>query len=709
MSAAKHKLKSRLRFLPLIGIIYCFVMLIPIIALANTPLHRKVLVLFDGNKGQKKDMNFIYQNGQVVLGYLGLLTEYWDINHRPLPKDNVMSQFRGIITLFTEDIDTDKQGYLKWLTRQIQAKRKIIVVGKLGATAKKNQDPKLKDQIHRTYQHLGFKNLGHFTITQPNLQYIFKDKRGVEFETPYPPYPPAYEKIVPTMEPIHVYLTIERKDLAESESAMIFTGPIGGFAHQDYLIWEDPLTYRRKWYLNPFLFFKEALALEEMPIPDPTTLNGIRVAFSHIDGDGFPGPTRIQKETTCAEIIRDHILKKYDFPVTASVIVGEIDPKAIGTIKMVELAREIFRLPNVEPASHSYSHPYFWDPDYKDEAGTYESQYGIKIPGYLYDPKMEIDYSMKYVTDRLSPPDKPCKVFLWTGNCVPMEKHIARADALGYMNMNGGDTLFDDFYNSYTSVAPYYRKVGNRFQIYTGQANENILTNLWKGPYYGYRNIITTMKRTGSPLRIAPIDIYYHFYIGEYPASLKSLQDVYDWVLTQEIAPVYTSQYIEMVHGYLNAKIFEGVPGTYTIKDYGKCVTLRIDSKQKRPDLMRSINVLGYWEQPQGMYISLTPGKKEATIVLSDKTGSSNHETKRPYLSKASGWINGFEVKNNRIQIDYQGHGKGKIELSALKPDHTYQITGNAGTDFPASHQSNEKGVLLIEGVRSGTIEITWQ
>ena len=710
MSISKYKIKPFIRLQHLLWIIFCFMMVMaPIKTFAKTPLHRKVLVLFDSNAGQKENENIIYRDGQVILSYLGLLTDYWDINRRPLPEDNVMSDYRGIITIFTDDIKTGTDGYLRWLNRQIQAQRKIVVIGKLGATVKKKQDPKLTHLIHRTYQHLGFKNSGHFTITQPNLRYVFKDKKGVEFEFKYPPFPPTYEKIVPSAEPIKVYLTIDRRDLPESTSFMIFTSPIGGFAHQDYLLWEDPLTFRRKWYLNPFQFFTDAFSLENMPIPDPTTLNGIRVAFSHIDGDGFAGPSRIKKKTLCAEIIRDHILKKYDFPVTASVIVGEIDPHAIGNPEMIKLAKEIFRLPNVEPASHSYSHPFYWDPNYKGEDGEYDSQYGIHIPGYSYDPKKEIDYSMQYITKYLSPPNKPCRVFLWTGNCVPTKKDIARADALGYLNMNGGDTLFDDFYNSYTSVAPYYRKVGNRFQVYTGQANENILTNLWKGPFYGYRNIITTMKRTGNPLRIAPIDIYYHFYIGEYQASLKSLQDVYEWVLTQEIAPVYTSQYIEMVHGYLNAKVFRDAPGRYTIQNYGKCLTIRLDSKNKLPDLIRSVNVLGFLVEPQGLYISLAPGKKKATIVLSDTAVLSNDETRQPYLKKATGWVTHFEVNKNLIRIDYKGHGEGKIEVSALKPDKTYKLSGSALNGFPALQKSNEKGMLSIGGVHTGTIEISWQ
>ena len=164
-----------------------------------------------------------------------------------------------------------------------------------------------------------------------------------------------------------------------------------------------------------------------------------------------------------------------------------------------------------------------------------------------------------------------------------------------------------------------------------------------------------------------------------------------------------------MVQGYLNAKIFKNGPGSYTIRDYGKCLTVRFDSKINQPDLIRSTNVLGYRMEPQGLYISLAPGTKEATIVLSDKAGLTSNGVSRPYLSKASGWVNRFEVQHKEIKIDYQGHGKGKIEISNLKPKTLYQLSSNVPNGFPVSKESDQKGVLSIKGGQTGTIKITWQ
>ncbi len=328
---------------------------------------RKVLVLFKAEDGQSQKENLIYQNAQTVLNYYGLLPEYRDINAK-LPEDADMADYRGIIITFTGEIQENPEPYLLWLIRQHRMGRKIIIMGKLGAQIKLRHSTERKDLIRSLYALLGFEFNGEFTVSQPVLRYVHKDPEGVEFERKYPTYPKAYEKITLLNPSARIYVSVQRTDIPESTSAMIFTNEAGGYAHPEFVYWEDPATYRRQWYLNPFLFFKEALGIEEIPAPDPTTLNGLRVAFSHIDGDGFSGPSRIDPKKRCAEIIRDEILKAYAFPVTVSVIVGAVDPGALGNPDLVELAKDIFRLPNVEPASHSYSHPFYWDPESESEA-----------------------------------------------------------------------------------------------------------------------------------------------------------------------------------------------------------------------------------------------------------------------------------------------------------------------------------------------------
>lgn len=683
-------------------IIWFVFLLFPGTGLANNPILRKVLILYNSETGQSPTGNIVFESCQTILNYYGILTDYKDVARRPLPDPQAMSIYRGIITTFNSGEMKDAKKYLIWLNRQFDTGIRVVVLKQLGCTAKRTEDPALKELIDRTFDRLGLRFGAQFTGNQSSISYVYKGKKEVGFERKYPLIPMAYEKYVPVGKGVKTYLSIKRKDKKDSTSSVIVTSPTGGFAWGSFILWQDPRTKRRNWYLNPFLFFEEALDLKGIPRPDPTTLNGLRVAFSHIDADGFGGLSRIDKKSLCAEVIRDEILKKYDFPVTVSVITGEIDPALLGNDRLVRLAKEIFRLPNVEPASHSYSHPFYWDSEY-EHRDWYDHQYGIKIPGYTHDSEKEIDHSVQYITEELAPRGKPCKVMLWTGNCEPTESDIARCDALGVLNMNGGDTVFDEYNDSYTFIAPHYGQVGSRFQVFTGQANENILTNLWKGPFYGYRKIIITMERTGSPRRLKPIDIYYHFYSAEYHASLKALQEVYQWVLKQDIAPVFTSDYIRMVLGFIKTRMQMIRPGKYVIEDYGHCLTIRFDSEKGLPDLGQCENVLGYAREPQGLYVSLVPGKKRAVIALSDTLPAS----KFPYVQRVSGWVNGFSRQGGQLKLGYKGYGVGMLQIAGLEPKKSFRVSGSAAGNKPRLIMSDAKGSILIKSIRTGSMEVT--
>jgi hypothetical protein len=687
------------------GIILVLICLVPWGVSAETAFKRKVLVLVDST-GPRADMeNLVFECVQMVLNHQGILPEYVSVRTRPLPDDRDMKAYRGIVTAFTGEGVEKPEAYLTWLIRQMKAGRKVVIFGNPGFSLDNGQPPSLMKKAGEVFRLLGLRYEGDRTRLKALLRYVKKDPGGVEFERKYPVFPEVYEKFVPVDDRLKVYLSLRRTDRSDSESAVIVTGPAGGFALSGFIYWEDQATYQKQWYLNPFRFFREALGLKGRPAPDPTTLNGCRVAFSHVDGDAFSGISRIDKKSLCAEVIRDQILKEFDFPVTVSVIVGEIAPEASGNPTLVKLARELFALPNVEPASHSYSHPYYWDPGYPDKE-KYDRLYGIPIKGYTYDPVMEIDYSMTYISDHLSPPGKPCRVFLWSGNCEPTASDVARCDDMKIGNMNGGDTVFDDVNRSYTSVAPYYRKVGDRFQVYTGQANENILTNLWKGPYYGFRNIITTMERTGSPRRVAPIDIYYHFYSAEYRASLKALQDVYTWVLKQDTFKLYASDYIRMVRGYLDTEISRSGPGLYIVRNYGACLTLRFDDPDLEPVLSGCENVLGYSRQPQGLYVSLAPSADRAVLkMVSAKAGRTDPA---PYLIKASGWVQTFKHGKNRLDIHYKGFGRGRIEIGGLPRKRTVRVTGSGLPDGAVRKTTDPSGVLTLTPVTSGALRFLW-
>ena len=296
---------------------------------------------------------------------------------------------------------------------------------------------------------------------------------------------------------------------------------------------------RHRWILDPFRFLAGALALPPIPVPDPTTANGRRVMEIHVDGDGFVSVAELPDRPFAGEVIRRDVLARYGFPTTVSIIEGEIGPTGLYPDKsaaLEEIARRIFARPEVEIASHSYSHPFDWlraeggapPPDERDGDDPRDGD-RLPIPGYTYSLEREIDGSIAYINNRLAPTGKTARVFLWSGDALPPEAALERTQALAVENLNGDNAEEPGPHPALSQVPSFLRPVGGRTQIYAPAQNENVYTNLWRGPYYGFRRVIDYFRFTDSPRRLKPIGIYYHFYSGTKTAAIKALHDVYAW------------------------------------------------------------------------------------------------------------------------------------------------------------------------------------
>ncbi len=161
------------------------------------------------------------------------------------------------------------------------------------------------------------------------------------------------------------------------------------------------------WAIDPFRLIEETLDLPKIPAADATTESGRRILTSHIDGDGFPSKAWFPGKPYTAEVLLKHVFKKYPLPQTVSVIEGEVGKRGLypdQSEEMEAVARKIFALPNVEIASHTFSHPFFWDLS----KAVKKKQYGdhLPIPGYTLDYRNEIIGSVDYINNTLAPKGK---------------------------------------------------------------------------------------------------------------------------------------------------------------------------------------------------------------------------------------------------------------------------------------------------------------
>ena len=260
------------------------------------------------------------------------------------------------------------------------------------------------------------------------------------------------------------------------------------------------------------------------------------------------------------------------------------------------------------------------------------------------------------------------KVLFWTGDCLPSEKAIRISREADLYNINGGETTIRNNQPFLSRITPVTRPVGPELQLYAPVMNENVYTNLWRGPFYGYRQVIETFKLTDRPRRLKPIDIYYHFYSGEKTASLRALNDVYNWTLEQEILPLFISDYAKRVLAYQQTTVGRGLSGNLYYQGPGELKTLRQIGDRYAPSYSFSQNGAGYRRLHDGTYYALAGGKK---TVLAPKP----HPQKWVRLVRANGVLNGWQEKEGAVMVSIYSHqplelvvdGPGKCRLTHRK------------------------------------------
>jgi len=566
-------------------------------------LPRRVLMVFDGKtEGKVQRLSTIHRYAAMPLNYLGYVPEYLDVSKDALPSFPLSGRYAGIVTWFHSAETSAGIDFGNWLLRQMADGVPVAIMDNFGfeLSAKAQAQLGLKQQLP-----------GKVAAQSPVRVVARKAAAAFEMEPL-----PASDEFFPLDAGSAADVWLRTTDGTAEQHAIAIT-PWGGYALAPFTVNLLFDTENARWIVDPIAFFKHSLKLPDYPVPDVTTENGRRLLVAHIDGDGFANKSEFDfgKGRWAAEVLYDEILRRYPIPHTVSIIEGETarDGRYPEFSSQLEpIARKIFALPHVEAASHSYSHPFRWE----KMADGAPDEYSLGIPGYVFDEAREVEGSVAYV-NRLLPPGKRCQVLLWTGNCMPGESVLARAYKSGLVNMNGGETIITRANPSLTAVGPLGISEGGYLQVFAPNQNENRYTNLWTGPFYGYERAIETFELTERPLRLKPINIYYHTYSTSKTGSLRALKKVYDWALKQPVLPVYGSTYIRKVIDFSELVIARDGEG-WRIIGGNEVRTLRVPKRMGFPDLERSEGVLGWWDEDDVRYIHLG-GSSASRVVMAEK------------------------------------------------------------------------------------------
>jgi polysaccharide biosynthesis protein PelA len=585
---------------------------------------RRVMILYDKRPTEQLVQHDAHLLGATPLNWMGYVPEYRDVRE-PLPDFELAGRYAGIVTWFTEPSAHAERAWA-WLERQVAGGMRIAVFGAFGFSPERAR-----------MERLGLE-LGPWRGVPPALAVRARDP-AIGFEIA----PIADRRAFIPLRAVRgvPLLTVGAEGGASMDAAAITEW--GGYALTPYHVLTLPGAVSRRWVVDPFAFLSRALALPALPVPDPTTESGRRLLLVHVDGDGFPSLAERPGTPVAGRVMLDELLMRYRVPHTVSVIEGEIGKRGLYPERAEALeavARRIFALPHVEPASHSLSHPFRWQRP-APAPGERDYTYTLDLPRYSYDPREEIAGSAAYIDKMLAPPGKRTRVFLWTGDCNPDEGPLEAAAAAGMLNMNGGDTLITRADPTLTIVAPLGVPRGRHFQVYAPNQNENVYTRLWQGRYYGYERAIETFELTGSPRRLKPVNIYYHTYSATKTASLAALHKVYAWALAQPLHPVYASEYIERVLDFNRAVIARSETG-WRVRGLERLRTLRAPRAMGAPQG----DVAGYALHGDQMYLLLARG--DAEIAFAGKG--------LPGLAHANAQLAGFERDGNGARFSLRGH-----------------------------------------------------
>ena len=665
------------------------------------PLSRHCLVLYYGPVRESDDRNNFRAYWEFPLNYLGFDAVYRNMR-RGFPDPATLGHYRAIFLQIDKNPLPDSEGFWRFLDGLLDRKIPFALLEdfpeRVKGTSRYAEAGGLRAKV---LLRMGLRLRGVWDNNPFDLSYGHRDPRMEGFEAPLPAVPPLFRPLESIDPANRVFLGVRSAEFRNEgvESVYGVVGPWGGMVLDPFMIrWPSLDATHTLWTVNPFRFLETVLGARNTPRMDLTTLNGDRIFYSQVDGDAFETLSRYRRRRMAAEVLYREIFRPIPLPFTVSVITSQIDPKVQGSEARVYWARRIFALPNVEAGSHTYSHPFYWHPtpEQRDEGPVH-----IQIPHYRLNMATEINGSVAYINRHLLPPGKRVALLQWSGDTRPGPDALRRLAGTGVLNLNGSDTRFDSEAPSYTFVFPYFRRVGPYLQYFNSDVNDYILTNDWRGPYYGYLNVIKTFERTDRPRRVDPIDVYFHFYAGQRESALNALRQVLAWVRRQPIAPLFASDFVRIEQGYIGARIGvkkEGREKLWRIADYGRDTTVRFDhAADLYPDPERSQGVIGWRHRLGALYLYLAPGGRGATIALTRE---------RPpgvRLFRATGYVRVSGHPSPReVDFVYDGWQTGdRMVWKGLSPASRYRLEDGGGGPS-VRLRTGPDGRLALDGLVPG-------
>lgn len=633
---------------------------------------------------------------QLPLEYLGFELFFRSYPQSGLP-ESLEPDVGGIIIDSSLDVPSEKQkAFVDWLEKVKASGRKIFFVGSFPFLT-----PAERGRFMEVFGLEGTL-LGVGGVSQAEVATL--DSSVMGFETPVVPRVTGNSDVRAPAEGSEVFLEIllTGKNGEERRVHPVFSTGWGGIAAYPHLSTLNP-ERNAMLQVDPFVLMEKVFGLAPFPAPDTTTAQGRRIYFSHIDGDGFLNFSELSPDTRSGLVIQERVIEHYGLPVTVSFIESEIAGDT--TIyeerpgeSFVEEARAVFESPYVEPASHTYSHPFFWS--YADPtSASYETQNVNIKTEYNYDqvslPREIVD-SVAYMNGPLKVPGKEADLLLWSGNCrAPPEALKISAEA-GILNLNGGNTVATKRAPYLSLISPKAVNWQGQTQVYAPIQNENNFNNSFgNNRFGGFANVTQTFELTESPRRLKPLNVYYHFYSADRFDAFTALRKAIDYCVAQEMHPVWAGDFVAIVHDSIATEIYRVGRMGWRIAASGKSQTLRYPAAWGYPDLDRSRGVIGFSDLGDQRFVHLNE-RPRIDLWLTEAP------PRGPYLASARATVEDFRVSDARITFGTFNRSRDPmaVNLAGMGSGEVWSIIRDGNTILK---RPTADGSLLLEAPQGKT------
>ncbi len=664
---------------------------------AGGQVARRVLVLF-GHDPEEAERHRIWPADttshailQMPMEYHGYELDYHDVS-QGVPEIGDGPDYAGVI--LDEELElpfATEHAFADWLLERIEEGKKILFLGSYAFSD--------HHERQRIFQRLGIRGNDETPVPAGEPRIAALDDTIMNFESKAVPTRRDFENLA-APEDARILLSLEAPiiDVENTPVARYDTAYLtswGGALLSPFIVFEASEETVLQ-YADPFAFLSEIWPAGTFPAPDPTTRDGLRVFYTHIDGDGFSSLSAVEPGRTCAEVLMDNLLADLPWPVTVSVVESEIRGQMLSQArgekeKLTPIARELLALPHVEPASHSYSHPYLWHRHDVEFEELYDSP-NLELKLTARYPKIDLEretvQSLRYVSEELCPQGKPAHLLLWSGNCRPSPEALRLLREAGYENMNGGNTILCRRFPGLFGVAPRTITWDGELQIHAANQNEFLYTDGWNGPTWGgFAQVIETFEMTETPRRLKPVNVYYHFYSAERHDAFAALQEIYDWCRTQDLHGMTALEFAKLTRDSWSTRLVATGERRWVVLNEGKLRTFRFPAEAGLvPDLARCHGVTGYRRHGGDLYVH-TDGRPRVTLQFSSV------EKRHPRLETASAEVRFDSLSSSGLELHTVSR-PAEVTIAGLAPGQAVEVTIK---ELSETHETDATGRLRLD------------